>query len=103
MKERIIAAAYKVKPEFICTKKIVYKANSKEYDDIYSCRIGRHHAEILHMFSNEVDKKTDGFYTSYGRWVDRKEAAKIALESGQIEKLHYFKDKLDSSDIFDIN
>ena len=101
--ERIIAAAYKVKPEFICNKGGVYKVGTKERDDIYQCRISRHHAEILHIFGEEVDHKTDGFYTSYGRWVNRKEAAEIALKSGQINKLHYWNDKLDSSDIFDLD
>lgn len=99
--ERIIAAAYKVKPEFKCDKRFVYKTGTKESDDIYDCRIGRHHAEILHMWSEQVDRHTDGFYTSHGRWVDRREAANIALTCGQIKRLHYCKDKLDSSDIFD--
>lgn len=72
-------------------------------DDIYQCRIGRHHAEIIHIWGKEIDHNTDGFYTSYGRWVDRKEAARIALESGQIQKCHYWENKLDSSDIFDLD
>ena len=101
--ERIIAAAYKVKPEYVCNKGGVYQVGSKVRDDIYQCRIGRHHAEILHMFGKEVDHTTDGFYTSFGRWVDRKEAAKIALACGQIDKLHYWDDALDSSDIFDFD
>ena len=99
-KEKIIAAAYKVKPEFICNKGGVWKIGTQERDDIYQCRIGRHHAEIIHIFGNEIDLSTDGFYTSFGRWVDRKEAARIALESEQIEKLHYWDDKLDSSDLY---
>lgn len=99
--ERIIAAAYLVKPEYICDKGGVYKHGTKERDDIYRCRIARHHAEILHLFSKEVDHSTDGFYTSYGRYVDRKEAARIALACGQIKEVHYFGgEKLDSSDIF---
>lgn len=102
--ERIIAAAYKVKPQFICKKGTVRKINIDEKDDIYQCRIARHHAEILQMYSKEIDHETDGFYTSYGRWVDRKEAAKIAIESGQIKKCHYFGgEELDSSDIFDLD
>jgi hypothetical protein len=100
--ERIIAAAYKVKPEYICKKGTVIKiGDNRERDDIYQCRIARHHAEILQMYGKEIDHETDGFYTSYGRYVDRKEAAKIALKSNQIRRLHYWKDKLDSSDIFD--
>ena len=101
--ERIIAAAYKVKPEYVCNKGGVLQTTSKVIDDIYQCRIGRHHAEILHIFGKEVDDNTDGFYTSFGRWVDRKEAAKIALSCGQITRLHYWKDKLDSSDVFDFD
>lgn len=102
--ERIIAAAYKVKPQFICKKGTVRKINIDEKDDIYQCRIARHHAEILQMYSKEIDHETDGFYTSYGRWVDRKEAARIAIESGQIKMCHYFGgEELDSSDIFDLD
>ena len=102
--ERIIAAAYKVKPQFICKKGTVRKINIDEKDDIYQCRIARHHAEILQMYSKEIDHETDGFYTSYGRWVDRREAARIAIESGQIKKCHYFGgEELDSSDIFDLD
>lgn len=102
--ERIIAAAYLVKPEYVCDKSFVRKTNTKEADDIYRCRIGRHHAEILHIFGDQVDHNTSGFYTSYGRYVDREEAARIAIESGQIQKCHYFGGKqLDSSDIFDLD
>ena len=102
--ERIIAAAYKVKPEFVCKRGGVLKIGTKEKDDIYRCRIGRHHAEILHIFGKEVDHETDGFYTSYGRWVDRKEAGEIAIAAGQIKKCHYFGGEwLDSSDIFDLD
>ena len=99
-KEVIIAAAYKVKPEHVCNVGGVYKTGTKERDDIYRCRIGRHHAEILHMFGNEVDEFSDGFYTSYGRWVDRKEAAEIALAAGQCKKPLIMGDMLDSSDVF---
>jgi hypothetical protein len=102
--ERIIAAAYKLKPEYICKKGSVLKTGAKELDDIYQCRIGRHHAEILHIFGDQVDHNTSGFYTSYGRYVDRREAARIAIESGQIQACHYFAgEQLDSSDIFDLD
>lgn len=99
--ERIIAAAYLVKPEYICDKQVVYKVGTKEPDDIYQLRIGRHHAEIIHMYRDQILIRTAGFYTSYGRYVNRREAAKIALSSGQCKKLHFWNDKLDSSDIFD--
>lgn len=104
MIERVIAAAYKVKPEFESNSKTMsYQVGTTIPDDIYRCRIARHHAEIIHLFGKEIDRHTDGFYTSFGRWVDRKDAAQIALSSGQIKKLHYWRDKLDSSDLFDIN
>ena len=104
--ERIIAAAYKVKPEFECHKAVVYKHESLRddfglVDDIYHLRIGRHHAEILHIFGKEVDQHTDGFYTSYGRWVDRETAAKIALGCGQCTEPLIMGNRLDSSDVFD--
>lgn len=103
--ERIIAAAYLVKPEYICERGGILQIepnllNTPEKDDIYRIRIGRHHAEILHIFGKEVNHETDGFYTSYGRYVDRKEAARIALTCGQIKKLHYWDDKLDSCDLY---
>jgi hypothetical protein len=98
--EIILAAAYKVKPEYVCNRGNGWKTGTQDKDDIYQCRIARHHAEIIHCFAEQIDHDTDGFYTSYGRWVDRKEAARIALESGQVKRLHYWEDKLDSSDLY---
>lgn len=108
MQERIIAAAYKLNQNGTTVyKRLVYKDKSlwvdgvPSYDDIYDIRIGRHHAEILHIFGKEVDHHTDGFYTSYGRWVDRREAARIALACGQCTEPLIMGDRLDSSDVFD--
>lgn len=103
--EKVIAAAYKVKPEFVCNKSVVWKHpslgdNPRVADDIYQIRIARHHAEILHIFGKEVDHTTDGFYTSYGRYVDRYDAAKIALAAGQCKEPLIMGDRLDSSDIY---
>lgn len=42
----------------------------------------------------------EGFITSENRFVKREEAAKIALENGQVKELKYFKNKLDSSDLY---
>ena len=47
----------------------------------------------------EVGEEVQGFLTDKNRFVDRKEAAKIALEAKQVEKLDYWKDELDSSDL----
>lgn len=99
-KEYIVASAYKVKPEHKCNRGCVWKTGTNERDDIYHLRIGRHHAEILHCFSNIVEHDSDGFYTSYGRWVDRREAARIALDCGQCKEPLIMGDRLDSSDIF---
>ena len=40
-----------------------------------------------------------GFVTEGGRFVDRAEAAQIALACGQIEKLRYLDGELDSADL----
>jgi hypothetical protein len=40
-----------------------------------------------------------GFVTTTGRFVDRKEAAKIALACGQIERLRYQPDELYSEEL----
>ena len=107
MVERIIAAAYKLNRSGTpIYKRLTYKDKSlwvngvHSYDDIYDIRIGRHHAEILHIFGNEVDHHTDGFYTSFGRWVDRKEAAQIALACGQCKEPLIMGTRLDSSDLY---
>ena len=106
--ERIIAAAYKLNGAgTIAHKRRVYKHKSlwidtgPKFDDIYDIRIGRHHAEILQIFGNEVNQKSSGFYTSYGRYVDRETAAKIALACGQCKEPLIMGNKLNSSDVFD--
>lgn len=47
-----------------------------------------------------IYEKEQGFLTNKNRFVDRTEAAKIALESGQIKELKYWEDRLDSSDLY---
>jgi len=54
-------------------------------------RPGKHHT-IIHELAylglkTPINTEDDGFLTSTGRFVDRIEAAKIALNAGQIEKL----------------
>lgn len=53
----------------------------------------RHHLIISDMVENHKIsppiKGEQGFVTDSGEFVDRITAAKIALESGQIEKLNY--------------
>ncbi len=48
-----------------------------------------------------IHEKEQGFLTSNNRFVGRKEAAKIAIKCGQIKKTNYFRDQLDSCDLYD--
>ena len=43
-----------------------------------------------------------GFITSLGRFVDREEGLKIAIEAGQVDKSKYYGRILFSEDIFPI-
>ena len=56
-------------------------------NDICFIELGYRHHDILQRFQGEVSKKSkdQGFYTSYGRFVDREDAAYIALLAGQID------------------
>ena len=58
-----------------------------EMNDICDIEIGYRHHDILQRFQGEVSRKSkdQGFYTSKGRFVDREEAAYIALLAGQID------------------
>jgi hypothetical protein len=49
----------------------------------------------------DCEKSTQGFLTSHGRFLNRAEAGKLALENGQLEELMYYGGKeLDSSDLY---
>jgi hypothetical protein len=51
----------------------------------------RHHTILhaIHALNEEViGPNEQGFVTDTGRWVDRLEAAKIALAAGQLNALH---------------
>ena len=55
-------------------------------NDICNIEIGYRHHDIFQRFEGEVSNKPldQGFYTSSGRFVDRKEAMKVAFEAGQV-------------------
>lgn len=56
-------------------------------NDICEVELGYRHHDITQRFGKDVlDIHSQGFYTSKGRFVDRIEAAKIALEAGQIDE-----------------
>lgn len=56
-------------------------------NDILDVEIGLRHHDIFCRFPDELRKdiKSQGFLTSFGRFVDRIEAMKVAFEAGQIK------------------
>lgn len=78
--------------EFILCAAILRKeprdSGCNYYDnDIQNIELGYRHHDILIRFRGEVSTQQEdqGFYTSRGRFVDRKEAFEIAKSAGQIE------------------
>lgn len=65
----------------------------------------RNHASIIHGLAMAgYARRTageQGFVTDTGLFVDRVEAAKIALAAGQIEKLRYSRTELFSEDLYE--
>lgn len=84
-KEYILCAAIKrLNPVSVIAYN--YKTSTKEQDDIYFIEIGRRHNDILARFGkNKLDANRQGFYTSYGRFVDRRLAMKIAIAAEQVK------------------
>jgi len=63
----------------------------------------RHHNIIKDMVRLGIKTPINGeqgFVTDDGKFVSRKEAAKIALESGQIKKLKFNQKSLFSEDLY---
>lgn len=73
-------------------------------NDILDIELGYRHHDIYQRFVDEIDisPKAQGFYTSKGRFVNRKEAYKIALKAGQIKKNRDFPNMklLHSEDLY---
>ena len=98
LKENILCAAIKRKTP-IDVKSKNYKTNTLEDDDIYSIEIGRRHNDILARFGkSQLDVIKQGFYTSWGRFVDREEALQIAKEAGQVGETN--SSRLFSEDLY---
>lgn len=57
-------------------------------NDLWNIEIGYRHVDILRRFPNEVSKhpKDQGFYTSKGRFVNRRDAMQIAYNANQVSK-----------------
>ena len=84
-KEYILCAAVKrLTPRF--ETDIMYHNN-----DINNIEIGYRHFDIFHRFEGQVSTSPhdQGFYTSKGRFVDRKEAMVIAMAAGQVKNTYY--------------
>lgn len=74
-------------------------------NDIHKVELGYRHHDILIRFRGEVSPNLfdQGFYTSQGRFVDRKEAYKIAYDAGQLKNSEYSEDyeyRLFSEDLY---
>ena len=83
--EYILCAAIKRKKP-IKLDSYNYQANGN-IDDIYNIEIGRRHNDILARFGkSHLDVHKQGFYTSYGRFVDREEGLLIAKKAGQVNE-----------------
>ena len=97
-KEYILCAAIKRKTPINVESKN-YKTYTLEDDDIYSIEIGRRHNDIIARFGKDVLCLTQqGFYTSFGRFVNREEALQIAKDAGQVKEPDL--DKLYSEDLY---
>lgn len=74
-------------------------------NDIHKVELGYRHHDILIRFRGEVSTNLfdQGFYTSLGRFVDRKEAYKIAYDAGQLKTPEYsegYEYRLFSEDLY---
>jgi hypothetical protein len=60
-------------------------------NDICNIEIGYRHHDIIRRFQGEISRNPDdqGFYTSFGRFVGRKEAMVIAMSAGQVRNSYY--------------
>lgn len=105
-KEYILCAAYLLKEEYRrseehCTNYKDTRLWDKydKFDDIYKCELGRRHNDILQRVGRKlVADQEGGFYTSWGRYVTRKEAANIAIDCGQCTP--EWGDRLFSEDLY---
>ena len=97
-REYILCAAIKrLNP--VKVKNYNYQTINQHLDDIYSIEIGRRHNDIIARFGKlHLDVTKQGFYTSWGRFVDRKEALQIAKDAGQVEETNF--NQLYSEDLY---
>lgn len=93
--EYILCAAIKRKEPRKCTP--YYEGTN----DICNIEIGYRHHDIMQRFGkDELILTEQGFYTSKGRYVDRKEARHIAIKAGQINNVPKLSERLFSEDLY---
>ena len=70
-------------------RKVPRNTDSYHQNDIDLIEIGYRHHDIRNRFGDEVScsPKDQGFYTSKGRFVGRKEAMEIAYKANQVMSL----------------
>lgn len=94
-KEYIVCAAVKRKETHDCEAKMNYR-------DLYDIELGYRHCDIFHRFPGLMSTKPSdqGFFTSRGRFVNRKDAMKIAIDCGQVNDNNF--SELYSEDVYSI-
>lgn len=94
--ERVLCAAYRFKSGYRTPNCEEYFRRTGEeleaiyhepWREVFRIATGWRHADILYKWGKEVIDQSDGggFMTSKGRYVDRKDGAKIAVAAGQCE------------------
>lgn len=71
-------------------------------NDILDIEIGYRHVDIFRRFQGEVSTspKDQGFYTSYGRFVNREDAMQIAFLARQVNEDTAFRQDGTYKDLF---
>lgn len=84
-------------------KRITPRKDTTMYynNDICNIEIGYRHHDIIRRFHGEISRypEDQGFYTSKGRFVDRRDAMIIAKNAGQFDK-NSSKEILYSEDLY---
>ncbi len=104
-KEYIICSAYLLRVEYMRPPETWTNYKQQQlwdkygkYDDIYRCILGRRHNDILQRYKGKLIDDGGGFYTSWGRYVTREEAANIVIDCGQC--IPFNSKKLFSEDLY---
>jgi hypothetical protein len=100
------------KPEYILCAAIWYKdLATPQFNPVNVNRgivfSGHRHPYCLYqmvamtgLYQHQAGREVQGFLTSKNRFVDRIEGGKIAIQSGQIEKLSYGQNQMFSEDLY---